>query len=667
MSDQLTHECGIALVRLRKPIQHYIRKHGTALWGVNKLFLLMEKQHNRGQDGVGIGCTKLRMENGFPYMFRDRSAQSNSLGEVFRRHLDRYNQLVKEGTIDPQDGASVKRHFDFGGELLMGHLRYGTSGAFDEGSCHPYVRRSNWPTKTLMVLGNFNMTNAPELNQTMIDRGQHPIFSTDTQTVLEEIGYHLDEQHTDIYRAMRDEGVLGRDIPDIISERLDLHTIIHESGVNWDGGFAIAGMVGNGDSFVMRDPHGIRPCFYLVTDEVIAFASERVPLMTVFNVDADDVKEVPPGHAAAIKADGILSIRRFAPEVEEKQCAFERIYFSRGNDPCIYQERKRMGAALVPQILASIDNDLTNTVFSFIPNTAEIGYYGMIAGLQRHRRAEVRDAILAAKRDGTLTEELVDQLIMGNWPRSEKIAHKDIKLRTFISQEENREHLVSHVYDISYGVVQENDNLVAIDDSIVRGTTLRTTILKMLARTNPKKIVIASTAPQIRYPDCYGIDMSEVGKFIAFQAAIELLKERGMDSVIDSVYQECLEALASSEPVSQNAVKRIYEPFTANEISAKISEFVYPKVKHWTGKVEVIFLSVEELHDAIPGHVGDWYFTGDYPTAGGYDVCHRAFVHYYEKKGGRAYDMPLFRQDSGDGDSPSSDRLKVVKHAAVGN
>ena len=408
MSDQLTHECGIALVRLRKPLQHYIRKHGTALWGVNKLFLLMEKQHNRGQDGVGIGCIKLKMPNGFPYMFRDRSAEPNSLGEVFRRHLDRFNQLVSEGAIDPQDGDSVKRHFEFGGELLMGHLRYGTSGAFDEGSCHPYIRRSNWPTKTLMVLGNFNMTNAPQLNQTMIDRGQHPIFSTDTQTVLEEIGYHLDEQHTDIYRAMRDAGVPGRDIPDIISDRLDLHSIIHESGVNWDGGFAIAGMVGNGDSFVMRDPHGIRPCFYLVTEDVFAFASERVPLMTVFNADAADVKEVPRGHAVSMKADGSLSIERFAPEVEEKQCAFERIYFSRGNDPSIYQERKRMGAALVPQILASINNDLANTVFSFIPNTAEIGYYGMIAGLQRHRRAEVRDAILTAKRDGTLTEELVD-------------------------------------------------------------------------------------------------------------------------------------------------------------------------------------------------------------------------------------------------------------------
>lgn len=663
MSDQLTHECGIALVRLRKPIQHYIRKHGTALWGVNKLFLLMEKQHNRGQDGVGIGCAKLQMENGFPYMFRDRSAESNSLGKVFRRHLDRFNQLVEEGTMDPVDGESVKRHFEFGGELLMGHLRYGTSGAFDEGSCHPYIRRSNWPTKTMMVLGNFNMTNASELNQTMIDRGQHPIFSTDTQTVLEEIGYHLDEQHTDIYRDMRDAGVQGRDIPDIISERLDLHSIIHESANNWDGGFAIAGMVGNGDSFVMRDPHGIRPCFYLETDEVFAFASERVPLMTVFNVEAADVKELPRGNAASIKADGELTIRPFTAAVEEKQCAFERIYFSRGNDPSIYQERKKMGAALVPQIIQAIDNDLTNTVFSFIPNTAEIGYYGMIAGLQRHRRSEVRDAILQAKREGALTEELVDELIMGNWPRSEKIAHKDIKLRTFISQEDHREHLVSHVYDISYGVVKEDDNLVAIDDSIVRGTTLRTTILKMLARTNPRKIVIASTAPQIRYPDCYGIDMSEIGKFIAFQAAIELLKEGGLDSVIDSVYEECLAALASDKPVLNNAVKRIYEPFEDREISAKISEFVYPQVKEWKGKVEVIFLSVDELHEAIPDHVGDWYFTGDYPTPGGYNVCHQAFVRYYEKKGGRAYDMPLFRQEATESDEDGA--AKVAKTVAA--
>ncbi|MGK0189651.1 MAG: amidophosphoribosyltransferase [Verrucomicrobiales bacterium] len=660
MSDQLTHECGIALVRLRKPIQHYIRKHGTALWGVNKLFLLMEKQHNRGQDGVGIGCAKLKMENGFPYMFRDRSAESNSLGEVFRRHLDRFNQMVDDGTIDPEDGDSVKHHFDFGGELLMGHLRYGTSGAFDEGSCHPYIRRSNWPTKTMMVLGNFNMTNASELNQTMIDRGQHPIFSTDTQTVLEEIGYHLDEQHTDIYRSMRDAGVLGRDIPDIISERLDLHSIIHEAANNWDGGFAIAGMVGNGDSFVMRDPHGIRPCFYLETDEVFAFASERVPLMTVFNADAEDVKELPPGNAASIKADGALTIRPFTAAVEEKQCSFERIYFSRGNDPSIYQERKKMGAALVPQILDAIDNNLTNTVFSFIPNTAEIGYYGMIAGLQRHRRAEVRDAILEANREGTLTEELVDELIMGNWPRSEKIAHKDIKLRTFISQETQRANLVSHVYDISYGVVEENDNLVAIDDSIVRGTTLRTSILGMLARTNPRKIVIASTAPQIRYPDCYGIDMSEIGKFIAFQAAIELLKEGGMDSIIDSVYEECLATLSTDKPILTNAVKRIYEPFTEREISAKISEFIYPQVKEWSGKVEVIFLSVEQLREAIPDHVGDWYFTGNYPTQGGYNVCHQAFVHYYEKKGGRAYDMPLFRRETSEAEPGQGSAPRVA-------
>ena len=665
MSDQLTHECGIALVRLRKPLQYYIREYGSALWGVNKLFLLMEKQHNRGQDGVGIGCTKLRMESGFPYMFRDRSAKSNSLGEVFRRHLDHYNQMVENRIIDPEDGESVKRHFEFGGELLMGHLRYGTSGAFDEGSCHPYIRRSNWPTKTLMVLGNFNMTNASELNQTMIDRGQHPVFSTDTQTVLEEIGYHLDEQHTDIYRDKRDAGVLGRDIPDIISEKLDLHAIIREAANQWDGGFAIAGMVGNGDSFVMRDPHGIRPCFYVETEDIYAFASERVPLMTVFNVDAEQVKELPPGSAASIKRDGNLRIDRFAPEVKETQCAFERIYFSRGNDPSIYQERKKMGAALVPQILRSIDNDLTNTVFSFIPNTAEVAYYGMIAGMQRHRRKEVKEAILRAQSEGALTPELLDELIMDNWPRSEKIAHKDIKLRTFISQETHRAHLASHVYDVSYGVVRPTDNLVAIDDSIVRGTTLRTTILKMLARTNPKKIVIASTAPQIRYPDCYGIDMSEIGKFIAFQAAIELLKEHGMDSIIDSVYKECLEALAAAKPTRQNAVKKIYEPFSDEDISAKISDFVYPSVKHWSGDVEVIFLSVPELHKAIPSHVGDWYFTGDFPTLGGYDICHRAFVHYYEKKGGRAYDMPLFRQEPRNRDSPEAGKETRVESTVV--
>ena len=644
MSETLKHECGIALIRLRKPLQHYIRKYGSALWGVNHLFLLMEKQHNRGQDGVGIGCAKLNMEKGYPYMFRDRSSKSNSLGEVFKTHLDHFHQMVEEKMIDEQNGQSVKDHFDFGGEILMGHLRYGTSGEFDEGSCHPYIRRSNWPTKTLMVLGNFNMTNASQLNAKLIERGQHPIFSTDTQTVLEEIGYHLDEQHTDIYRSMRDQGVEGPQIPEIISAQLDLHRIIEESAAPWDGGFVIAGMVGNGDSFVMRDPQGIRPCHYLETDEVFAFASERVPLMTVFNAEASEVKELPAGHAAAIKSDGSLSIKSFTPDRPIRKCAFERIYFSRGNDPEIYQERKAMGAALVPRILDAIGNDLANTVFSFIPNTAEVGYYGMISGLQEHRRKEVKVAILQAQQAGTLNEELLDELIMGNWPRAEKIAHKDIKLRTFISQESDRKQLASHVYDITYGVVRDQDNLVAIDDSIVRGTTLRTAILKMLARTNPKKIVIASTAPQIRYPDCYGIDMSEIGKFIAFQAAIDLLKENGKDSVIDQVYEQCLEALKSGKPTETNHVKQIYEPFNDEQISAKISDFVKP-AGSWRGEVEVIYLSVPELQRAIPGHVGDWYFTGDYPTPGGYNVCHTAFIHYYENKAGRAYDMPLFNRE----------------------
>ena len=655
MSDPLRHECGIALIRLRKPLQCYQRKYGTPLWGFNQLFLLMEKQHNRGQDGVGIGCTKLRVENGYPYMFRDRSARSNSLGDVFRRHLDHFRTMAEQGILDPDDGESVKHHFDFGGEILMGHLRYGTSGAFDEGSCHPYVRRSNWPTQTLMVLGNFNMTNAAELNQTMIDRGQHPVISTDTQTVLEEIGYHLDEQHTDIYREMRDQGVPGREIPDIISAKLDLHMIIRESANNWDGGYVIAGMVGNGDSFVLRDPQGIRPCFYLENDEFVAFASERVPLMTVFNADAGAVREVAPGHAAAIKANGELRFDRVAPEREVSRCAFERIYFSRGNDPEIYQERKAMGAALVPRILESIDHDLTNAVFSFIPNTAEVAYYGMIAGLQRYRRLQVKGAILEAQREGTLNEALLDDLIMDNWPRAEKIALKDIKLRTFISQESNRRQLASHVYDVTYGVVNSTDCLVAIDDSIVRGTTLQTSILKMLARTNPKKIVIASTAPQIRYPDCYGIDMSEIGKFIAFQAAIELLKERGMGSVIDQTYEDCKTALRSTksrEP--RNRVAAIYEPFTDEEVAAKISEFVRPENGHWSGEVEVIFLSVSDLHEAVPGHFGDWYFTGIYPTPGGYDVCHRAFIQYYEKRAGRAYDMPLFSQQRGRSESEAS-------------
>ncbi len=640
MSELIKHECGIALIRLKKPLAYYAEKYGSPLYGFQKLFLLMEKQHNRGQDGAGIGCVKLNMPHGHSFMHRERILRENSLGPLFRKQLKHYDKAVKKGVIIPEFTETVRMHFDFGGEILMGHLRYGTSGDFAESSCHPYFRRSNWPTRNLMVCGNFNMTNTSELNRTMVKRGQHPIYDTDTQTILEEIGFHLDEAHTAIYHKMRDEAnMAGPDIPEVISDELDIIRILRKAAPIWDGGYCIAGMVGNGDSFVMRDPHGIRPAHYFEDDEVIAFASERVPLMTAFDKDKDDISEVPPGHVVAIKNTGAVRIEGFHDPRPRTSCTFERIYFSRGNDPDIYQERKALGEALCPYVLKEINYDLTNAVFSYIPNTAETASYGLLHGLRRYRRMAVKEKLLQAHKDGTLNEEMVDDLILDNWPRAEKIAHKDIKLRTFISNEKGRSKLVSHIYDITYDVVKPTDHLVVLDDSIVRGTTLRESIIKMLSRTNPKKIVVASTAPQIRYPDCYGIDMSELGKFIAFQAAINLLKERGAQERIDDVYRACLKEITKPKEDQVNCVKEIYAPVTALQISAKIAEMIYPKNIAWNGELTILYQTIEDLHKATPEHTGDWYFTGNYPTPGGKQVVNQAFIHYYENRSGRSYDL----------------------------
>lgn len=641
MSDALTHECGVAVIRLRKPLAYYQHRYGSALWGFNKLFLLMEKQHNRGQDGVGIGCAKLDMPLGQPYIFRKRDAARDSLARLFRGEIKRFNKMVRKGMIDIDDPASVKEKFEFGGEILVGHLRYGTSGEFDTGSCHPYLRRSNWPTRTLMVMGNFNMTNTRALNSKLIERGQHPVFGTDTQTVQEEIGFHLDEAHTDIYRRLRDAGVAGEEIPSRISEELDLTTLIRESAKAWDGGYAICGVVGNGDLFVLRDPRGIRPCHVLVNDEVVAFASERVPLMTVFEAEAEDVQELEPGAVATVKSDGTITSRRFAPQDNYTPCSFERIYFSRGNDPDIYAERKAMGAALVPQVVGAIGGDFERSIFSFVPNTAETAYYGLMDGLRLHRREEVKRDILEASNDGRLDEKMLDDLVLRNWPRGEKITHKDIKMRTFISQEKGRAQLVSHVYDITYGVVKEGDTLVILDDSIVRGTTLKKSILKILARTRPRKIVICSTAPQIRYPDCYGIDMAELGKFIAFQATVALLRRGGRQRLIEETYEACRAELGKPRDEQQNCVQMIYEPFTDEDISAEISRMVYPEDLDWGGEVEVIFQTIENLHASIDGPSGDWYFTGNYPTPGGFAVANAGYVQWHQGVAGRSYDLPL--------------------------
>jgi len=637
MSDFLKHECGIAMIRLLKPIAYYQEKYGTPLYGFNQLFLLMEKQHNRGQDGAGIGCVKLNVAPGQPYMARDRSIKTNSLSRIFKGQLDAYQKMVDKGVIHPEFPQTVKDRFDFGGEILMGHLRYGTSGVYSAKNCHPFVRESNWPTKNLMLAGNFTITNEKDINNALIDRGQHPIFGTDTQAVLEEIGFHLDEAHDAIYHKMRDQNIDGRRIPGIISEELDPIRILKSSTEGWDGGYTIAGLIGNGDAFVMRDPQGIRPCFYFQNDEVIAFASERVALMTIFDQPIENVCELEPGTATVIKSNGSIYCERFTEPRPITPCSFERIYFSRGNDAEIYRERKALGGALLEQVVESIDNNFADSVFSFVPNTAEVAYYGLLDAVREHRRDEVKAEILKAQAEGSLDEALLDKLILNNWPRGEKIAHKDIKLRTFISQEEGRAKLVSHVYDITYGIVKEKDCLVCIDDSIVRGTTLKESILKILSRTKPRKIVVASTAPQIRYPDCYGIDMSELGKFIAFKAAVELVKEEGSSSLLKEVYQDCVAQAGKPATEMVNHVKRIYDRYTDEQISAKIAELVYPKDIPWTGDLDIVFLPVEKMREAISTHNGDWYFTGNYPTPGGYSTLNRAFINYYENKVGRAY------------------------------
>ncbi len=635
MSEHIGHECGIAMVRLLKPLSHFAEKYGSPLWGFEKLFLLMEKQHNRGQDGAGVACVKLNMPAGEPYMFRERNTNPNPLDKVFGALLEQYRELVSKGLVHPEFPDTVKKHFDFGGELLLGHLRYGTSGGYGVSACHPYFRRSSWPTRNLALCGNFNMTNTRELNDSLIAIGQHPIFASDTQAVLEKIGFFLDEEHEDIYRYLRTREMDGAELSRRISEDLDVARVLTRASQKWDGGYAIAGLIGNGDAFVARDPSGIRPAFYFQNDEVVAFASERAPLMTVFDLAVEDVKEVAPGHVVVMKKRGTVTSVQFTAPLPRTSCSFERIYFSRGNDLDIYRERQALGGGLADQVIKSIGHDWANTVFSFIPNTAEVAYYGLMSALRTKRRDEVKAAILKASAAGTLTEAVLDDLILRNWPRGEKVVSKDIKLRTFIGQESLRNQLASHVYDITYGSVKQGDNLVCVDDSIVRGTTLRKSILRILARLQPKKIIIISTAPQIRYPDCYGIDMSELGKFIAFEAAIELLRERGKADVIEETYKACHDEVARGGSVNQ--VRRIYEPFTPEEISAKIVERVRPKGIEWKGEIEIIFQTIENLHAAVPQHTGDWYFTGKYPTPGGYRVVNQAFLNYYEKSEGRAY------------------------------
>ncbi len=630
MSDFLTHECGIALLRLKKPLQYYINKYGTAFYALNKMYLLMEKQHNRGQDGAGIANIKLDVSPGKRYISRMRSIDNKPIQDVFGKIMSRFESLNADQL---SDADYLQQNFAFTGELSLGHLRYGTYGKNDIENCHPFLRQNNWRTRNLVVAGNFNMTNVDELFDVLIDIGQHPKQKSDTVTVLEKIGHYLDVENQKRFDALKAEGLDNRSISEKIADTLDLGGVLRSSASDFDGGYAMCGLLGHGDSFVLRDPNGIRPAYWYEDDEVVVAASERPVIQTAFNAKAEDVVEVKPGHALIICRNGWTKVEKIIEPGERTACSFERIYFSRGNDKDIYEERKALGEGVVCQVLEAVEHDLDNTVVSFIPNTAEVCFYGLIKGLEdRLNRSKIER--IKGLGPNPSSEEI--ESILSEKARAEKVTIKDAKLRTFISEDATRDDLVAHVYDIAYGTIKPGkDNLVVIDDSIVRGTTLKKSILKILDRLNPKRIVVASSAPQIRYPDCYGIDMAKLGDFIAFQAAVALLVEKGMGHVLDETYEACLKELGKPLAEIQNPVTAIYEPFSADEISKKISELLTPD--GIGAEVKIIFQSIEGLHKACPNHTGDWYFTGNYPTPGGRRVVNKAFVYFMEGRTERAY------------------------------
>ncbi|MBC3759786.1 amidophosphoribosyltransferase [Hyunsoonleella sp. SJ7] len=632
MSDAIKHECGIAMIRLLKPLEYYKEKYGSAFYGVNKMYLMMEKQHNRGQDGAGFASIKLDVKPGQRYISRIRSVAQQPIQDIFDQINERVNTAFKEHPEYHDDVALQKRNIPYIGELLLGHVRYGTFGKNSVESVHPFLRQNNWMHRNLIMAGNFNMTNVKELFQNLIELGQHPKEYTDTITVMEKIGHFLDDAVSKIYKDLKKEGYNKQEASPLIAERLKVGKILKRAAKNWDGGYAMAGLIGHGDSFVLRDPAGIRPCYYYTDDEIIVVASERPVIQTVFNVKFDDVNELPPGHAIITKKSGEFSIKQILEPLERKACSFERIYFSRGSDAEIYQERKMLGKLLMPKVLEAIDNDLKNSVFSYIPNTAETSFFGMIETAESELNKEKTSYILKGKR--SISSEKVTQ-ILSERIRVEKIAIKDVKLRTFITEDSSRDDLVAHVYDVTYGVIKPNDNLVIIDDSIVRGTTLKKSILKMLDRLNPKRIVVVSSAPQIRYPDCYGIDMAKLEDLVAFRATLALLKERGIYNIIEEVYKKCKAQENLEDKNVQNFVKEVYAPFTDDEISNKISELLSDGTVN--AEVKILFQPVANLHKACPEHLGDWYFTGDYPTDGGNRVVNRAFINFYEGNNERAY------------------------------
>jgi amidophosphoribosyltransferase len=633
MSDPIKHECGIALLRLKKPLQFYLEKYGTAFYGLNKLHLLMDKQQNRGQDGAGVANIKLDMNPGERYISRYRSIDSKPIQDIFDHINNRFREIEDENPALLKDVDYLKRNAGFTGEVFLGHLRYGTFGRNSIESCHPFLRQNNWITRNLAVAGNFNLTNVDELFDVLLNIGQHPKEKSDTVTVLEKIGHFLDVENDEMYAQLDSQGYSNPEIYERIAKNLNIERMLKRASEDWDGGYAMAGLFGHGDAFVLRDPAGIRPAFWFEDDEVCVVASERPVIQTAFKLRFDQVQELAPGNALIIKKDGSVKEININEPITQKSCSFERIYFSRGNDYDIYAERKKLGKLVVDQVLKSVDYDLDNSVFSFIPNTAETSFYGMIKGLEDHLNDRKYNAILALGEKPT-PEQLHE--IIYQRARIEKIAIKDAKLRTFITQDDGRDDLVAHVYDITYGsVVRGKDNLVVIDDSIVRGTTLRQSILRILDRLDPKKIVVVSSAPQIRYPDCYGIDMAKMGDFIAFEAAIQLLKDQGKTAVIDEVYRKCKAQENLPKEQIKNYVKEIYASFTNEQISAKIAELLTPPTIQ--AKVEIVYQTVENLHIACPNHLGDWYFTGDYPTPGGNKVVNRAFLNYVEGKNERPY------------------------------
>ncbi|WP_457616782.1 amidophosphoribosyltransferase [Lutibacter sp.] len=632
MSDAIKHECGIAMVRLLKPLQYYKDKYGTAFYGLNKMYLLMEKQHNRGQDGAGLASIKFDVNPGIRYISRIRSNKAHPIQDIFSQIDERLNDFTTRFPDKKDDVQWQVNNLPYIGNLFLGHVRYGTFGKNSIESVHPFLRQSNWMHKSLIVAGNFNMTNSLRLFNDLVELGQHPKEMTDTVTVMEKMGHFIDDEVAELYQEIKSEGIGKKEASPLIEQRINIQKILKKSAKNWDGGYAMAGLLGHGDAFVLRDPAGIRPAFYYVDDEVVVVASERPVIQTVFNVAINDVKELERGHALIIKRNGKISIDEIKEQLPKKSCSFERIYFSRGSDADIYTERKNLGKLVFPQILKKINNDIKNTVFSYIPNTAETSFYGMREAAEDFLNLQKTEAILKGQR--SLSAEAVTK-ILAERPRVEKLAVKDAKLRTFIADDSSRDDLVAHVYDVTYGIVKPNDNLVVIDDSIVRGTTLKKSIIKILDRLNPKKIIIVSSAPQIRYPDCYGIDMAKMGDFIAFRAALALLKEVDRYHIVEEVYKSCKQQQDLEDIAVKNAVKEIYNLFTDEQISDKIAEML--KTDDISAEIEVVFQSVENLHKACPNHLGDWYFTGNYPTPGGNRVVNDAFINFYEGKSGRAY------------------------------